>query len=51
MLMVSVFAGNVEDINKFSRRTVRMTRDHQEDCKRLLSLMGMPVITVRWMFL
>ena len=36
--------GNAEDIDRFSRRTVHMTKDMQEDCKKLLRLMGMPVV-------
>ncbi len=37
-------AGNVEDEDRFSKRTVSMTKEHQEDCKRLLRLMGVPVV-------
>ncbi|KAL8027279.1 hypothetical protein ABFX02_14G084900 [Erythranthe guttata] len=36
--------GNNEDIEKFSKRTVKATQKHYEDCKRLLRLMGVPVI-------
>ncbi|GFQ08467.1 flap endonuclease 1 [Phtheirospermum japonicum] len=36
--------GNMEDIEKFSKRTVKATERHYEDCKRLLRLMGVPVI-------
>ncbi|KAK4424481.1 Flap endonuclease 1 [Sesamum alatum] len=36
--------GNIEDIEKFSKRTVKVTEQHNEDCKRLLRLMGVPVI-------
>ncbi|KAL6517850.1 Elongation of fatty acids protein 2 [Orobanche minor] len=36
--------GNKEDIEKFSKRTVKVTKQHNEDCKRLLRLMGVPVI-------
>ncbi len=35
---------NVEDINKFSRQTVKMTPQHNTDCQELLHLMGVPVI-------
>ncbi|KAI5793742.1 PIN domain-like protein [Peziza echinospora] len=34
--------GTAEDIEKFSRRTVRATREHSEECKKLLTLMGIP---------
>ena len=37
-------AGDVENMEKFSKRTVRMTKDHIEDCKRLLRHMGIPVV-------
>lgn len=36
--------GTAEDIEKFSRRTVRVTREHNADCQRLLKLMGIPYI-------
>ncbi|KAH0556339.1 Elongation of fatty acids protein 2 [Trichoglossum hirsutum] len=36
--------GTAEDVEKFSRRTVRVTREHNEECKRLLRLMGVPYI-------
>lgn len=28
-----------------SRRQVRVTKEHNEECKRLLTLMGIPVVT------
>ncbi|EPS63593.1 hypothetical protein M569_11187, partial [Genlisea aurea] len=36
--------GVKEDIEKFSKRTVKVTKQHNEDCKKLLRLMGVPVI-------
>ena len=36
--------GTAEDVEKFSRRTVRVTREHNEECRRLLKLMGVPFI-------
>ncbi|KDQ20824.1 hypothetical protein BOTBODRAFT_26846 [Botryobasidium botryosum FD-172 SS1] len=36
--------GTAEDIDKFSRRTIRVTREHNEECRKLLKLMGIPVI-------
>ncbi|CAL5401961.1 unnamed protein product [Camellia sinensis] len=36
--------GNKEEIEKFSKRTVKVTKQHNDDCKRLLKLMGVPVI-------
>jgi XPG I-region len=40
-------AGAVEDVERFSKRTVHMTKDHQEECKTLLRLMGVPVVEAR----
>lgn len=37
-------SGDQAQIEKYSKRTVRVTREHNEDCKRLLRLMGVPVI-------
>ena len=45
-LKIATEEGSVEDENKFSRRLVRVTPKHNEDCKRLLKLMGVPVINV-----
>ncbi|KAG5548873.1 hypothetical protein RHGRI_014284 [Rhododendron griersonianum] len=38
--------GNKEDIEKFSKRTVKVTKQHNEDCQKLLRLMGVPIIEV-----
>lgn len=35
---------NQEDINKYSRRLVHVSREHNEEVKKLLRLMGVPVI-------
>ncbi|KAJ3340019.1 Elongation of fatty acids protein 2 [Gonapodya sp. JEL0774] len=35
-------AGDTESFDKFSRRTVKVTKVHNEECKRLLKLMGIP---------
>ncbi|KAG9130283.1 hypothetical protein Leryth_004277 [Lithospermum erythrorhizon] len=43
-LCFSLQSGNVEDIEKFSKRTVKVTRQHNEDCRKLLRLMGVPVV-------
>jgi flap endonuclease-1 len=43
--------GTAEDLDKFSRRTVKVTREHNEECRKLLGLMGIPVIVVRRSFL
>ncbi|CAE6518350.1 unnamed protein product [Rhizoctonia solani] len=36
--------GTAEEVDKFARRTVRVTREHNEECRRLLKLMGIPCI-------
>lgn len=36
--------GNVENIDKFSRRTVKVTREHNAECQKLLKLMGIPYV-------
>ena len=38
--------GTTEDVERFSRRTVKVTREHNEECRRLLKLMGIPVVVV-----
>ena len=38
--------GTAEDIDKLARRQVRVTKEHNDECKKLLSLMGIPVVTV-----
>lgn len=37
-------AGNTEDIERFNKRLVRATPQHNEDCKELLTLMGVPIV-------
>ena len=37
-------AGDVEDMDRFSKRTVKMDSTHIADCMKLLTLMGMPVV-------
>ncbi|KAI9742107.1 MAG: Elongation of fatty acids protein 2 [Cirrosporium novae-zelandiae] len=36
--------GTAEDVERFERRTVRVTREHNTECKKLLKLMGVPYI-------
>jgi flap endonuclease-1 len=38
----AVEEGNVEQENKFSRRTVKALPEHNTECQRLLKLMGIP---------
>ncbi|KAL7423360.1 Elongation of fatty acids protein 2 [Cryptotrichosporon argae] len=37
--------GTAEDIDRLARRQVRVTKEHNDECKRLLGLMGIPVVT------
>nr|CAG8463595.1 6917_t:CDS:2 [Entrophospora candida] len=34
----------IDDIDKFSRRTVKVTPQHNDECKQLLRLMGIPYV-------
>jgi flap endonuclease-1 len=36
--------GTAEDVNRFERRTVRVTKEQNEEAKRLLKLMGIPYV-------
>ena len=38
--------GTTEDIDKLARRQVKPTRQHNEECRRLLGLMGIPFLIV-----
>ena len=35
-------AGDTENVEKFTRRLVKVTKEHGEECQKLLSLMGVP---------
>lgn len=43
-LNTAIETGDLEGIEKYSKRTVKVTKQHNEDCKRLLRLMGVPTI-------
>ncbi|GAA5986935.1 hypothetical protein JCM5350_000912 [Sporobolomyces pararoseus] len=34
--------GTTEDVDKLSRRQVKVTKEHNDECKKLLTLMGIP---------
>ncbi|KAI7903090.1 flap structure specific endonuclease 1 [Cokeromyces recurvatus] len=36
--------GNIENINRYSRRTVKVTQTHNDECKELLRAMGIPYV-------
>ena len=44
LLQAAEEAGNVEDMEKFNRRLVKVTKEHAEDAKQLLKLMGIPYV-------
>jgi flap endonuclease-1 len=44
-LAVATEAGEMDDMDKYSRRLVKATRQHSEECKELLALMGVPFMT------
>ncbi|CAL1285465.1 unnamed protein product [Larinioides sclopetarius] len=39
-----LYLGVAEDVNKFSRRLVKVTKQHNDECKELLKLMGVPYV-------
>ncbi|XP_051177207.1 flap endonuclease 1-B isoform X1 [Lolium perenne] len=43
-LLSAIEVGDEDSIEKLSKRTVKMTKKHNDDCKRLLGLMGVPVV-------
>ena len=44
LLQAAEEAGNVEDMEKFNRRLVKVTKEHAEDARQLLKLMGIPYV-------
>ncbi|KAK9818555.1 hypothetical protein WJX74_006900 [Apatococcus lobatus] len=36
--------GEAADVEKYSKRTIRVTQVHNDECKKLLRLMGVPVV-------
>lgn len=43
---VCVIAGEQENIEKFTKRLVKVTKQHNDECKKLLTLMGVPFVEV-----
>ena len=39
-------SGTTEDVDKLSRRQVKVTKEHNDECKKLLTLMGIPWVEV-----
>ncbi|XP_017877342.1 flap endonuclease 1 [Ceratina calcarata] len=44
LLQVAEEAGNAEDVEKYNRRLVKVTKEHANEAKQLLELMGIPYI-------
>ncbi|KAI4497124.1 hypothetical protein M0802_007870 [Mischocyttarus mexicanus] len=44
LLQAAEEAGNAEDVDKFNRRLVKVTKTHSEEAKQLLKLMGIPYV-------
>lgn len=42
--MYLTFLGEADTVNKLNKRTVRVTKKHNDDCKELLSLLGVPYL-------
>ncbi len=38
--------GDAADQEKFSKRLVKVTKEHNEECRKLLKLMGVPYVEV-----
>lgn len=45
--MLCLNPGEQENIDKYSKRLVKVTKHHNDECKKLLTLMGVPYIEVR----
>lgn len=41
-------SGDAQNEDRFSRRTVKVTKEHNEECQKLLTLMGIPFLIVSW---
>lgn len=44
-----MFLGDATEIDKFSRRLVKVTSTHTNECKELLKLMGIPYVEVGYL--
>lgn len=42
--------GEQENIDKFTKRLVKVTKQHNDECKKLLAMMGVPYIEVKLTF-
>jgi len=46
-----ISSGDVEQMDKLNRRLVKVTKVHNDECKQLLALMGIPFVEVGTFFL
>jgi len=44
--VVFLFSEETENVEKFQKRLVKVTPEHNDECKKLLQLMGIPYIEV-----
>ena len=50
-LAVATEAGDAATVDKLNRRLVKVTKGHNDECKELLKLMGIPYVEVNcWIF-
>ena len=45
-LNIQLILGDEENVEKFNKRLVKVSKQHNDDCKTLLKLMGVPYIEV-----
>lgn len=45
LILYLFLLGNTDDIEKYSRRLVKVTREHGLEAQKLLTLMGIPHLT------
>ena len=41
-----IFLGDTAEMDKLNRRLVKVNKTHTDECKRLLTLMGIPYVEV-----
>jgi hypothetical protein len=43
--------GDAVEMEKMNKRLVKVNKGHTDECKQLLTLMGIPYVEVGWLFL
>lgn len=46
LLPMILIVGDTEQIDKLNRRLVKVSKTHNDECKQLLKLMGIPYVEV-----